>query len=351
MKLLTPADKISLITFGRLSRIVLTAVSTDPFNLAAIEGALATLETDGSTNLSAGIASVSEVLSLSPEKPTLLLLTDGHANRGVCEPENLQRMMNGLFTQCPALGLSIIAYGTDHNADLLKGFATEAHGSYSIVDGLEGAATALGDALGGALSCVAQNVQILCPADSTIAGPYSCVDGVVRVGDIYGGSSTMFLMDLPAGAVTVRGVLVPSMEPFTLEASVSVSTGRDANVELTRLRYRCSELFRRVRIEEITEEEIAAFRALLDDPLFAGNPVRDMLVAEAASLKEAFRGRQRGDPGLMSRILQHEAYTSLGRGTTQAIGDPTTVTSPMSSRMQQRLSSLMRTMSQEPENI
>ena len=360
LKLLTPADKISLVTFGKYSRVILTAVPTDALNLAAIEGAIAALQTDGCTNLSAGIASVSEVLAIEGGlKPTLLLLTDGHANRGVMGAADLQLMMSGLSTQCPGLGISVIAYGTDHNAALLKGFATTAHGSYSIVSGLEDAAIAMGDALGGALSCVAQNVEILCPAGSTIAGPYSCSNGVVKVGDLYAGSSTMFLMDLPAGAVTVRGVLVPSMQAFTVEAVAAVSTERNANVELTRLRYRCSELFRLVRLEQTTAEEITAFRALLADPFLAGNPMTDMLLAEATSLEEAFRARRAGGDGLVSRILQHEAFTSLGRGTTQAISsapvrqtseDPSSTMSPMSSRTQRRMASLMRTMSQEPGN-
>jgi len=86
-----------------------------------------------------------------------------------------------------------------------------------------------------------------------------------------------------------------------------------------------------------------------------------MLLAEATSLEEAFRGRRSGDTGLVSRILQHEAFTSLGRGTTQPISsggahqanqeDPSSTMSPMSSRTQQRMASLMRTMSQEPGNI
>ena len=83
-----------------------------------------------------------------------------------------------------------------------------------------------------------------------------------------------------------------------------------------------------------------------------------MLLAEATSLEEAFRGRRSGDAGLVSRILQHEAFTSLGRGTTQPISsgsahqeDPSSTMSPMSSRTQQRMASLMRTMSQEPGNI
>ena len=360
LKLLTPVDKISLVTFGKYSRVILTAVATDASNLAAIEGAIAALHTDGCTNLSAGIASVSEVLAIGGGlKPTLLLLTDGYANRGVSNSADLQTMMSGLTTQCP-LGLAVIAYGTNHNAELLKGFATAAHGSYSIVSGLEDAAIALGDALGGALSCVAQNVEIICPAGSTIAGPYSCIDGRVRVGDLYAGSSTMYLMDLVTGPVTVRGVLVPSMQAFTVEAVATVSEARDASVELTRLRYKCSDLFRQVRLEQATAEDIAAFRALLGDPFLAGNPMTEMLLAEATSLEEAFRGRRAGGAGLVSRILQHEAFTALGRGTTQAISsggapphpeDPSSTMSPMSSRTQQRMASLMRTMSQEPGNI
>ena len=84
LKLLTPNDKLSLVTFGDNSRILLAAVPTDAAHLSMISETIMGLNTEGCTNLSAGLASAAEVLALDSQlKPMLLLLTDGHANRGI----------------------------------------------------------------------------------------------------------------------------------------------------------------------------------------------------------------------------------------------------------------------------
>jgi hypothetical protein len=292
-------------------------------------------------------------------KPTLLLLTDGHANRGVRGTEALLLMMGGLLNQFPTLSLSVVAYGTSHNAELLKGFAELGRGPYNIVETLEDAATSIGVALGGALSCVAQNVEVLCPVGATISGPYSCVDGRVRIGDLFSGTDTMLLMTLPAGPVVVKGMFVPSMKAFNLEAEVTVTTERNVDVELTRLRYKCSDLFRRLRADLDTRlrVDIAAFREALNAPFLADNPITAMLLGEAKSLEEAFTLMQGGNSsdGLMARLVQHEVYSTLGgatqpiRGSSGGQEDPVaTQLSPMTSRTQRRMADLMRTMSQEP---
>lgn len=361
LKLLTSNDKLSIVTFGDMSRVIISCVKTDASHINGVEGAIDALYTEGCTNISAGLASVSEILSMHHDvaKPTLLLLTDGHANRGVRGTDSLLSMMSGLLTQFPTLSLSVVAYGTSHNAELLKGFAELGRGPYNIVETLEDAATSVGVALGGAMSCVAQNVEVLCPVGATISGPYSCVDGRVRVGDLFSGTDTMLLMTLPAGPVAVKGMFVPSMKAFNLEAEVTVTTGRNVDVELIRLRYKCSDLFRQLRagLDTGLLADISAFREALNDPFLADNPITAMLLGEATSLEEAFTIMQRGDSseGLMTRLVQHEAYSTLGgatqpiRGSSGGQEDPAaTHLSPMTSRTQRRMADLMRTMSQDP---
>jgi Mg-chelatase subunit ChlD len=358
LKLMTPADTISLVTFGNASRILLSAVPTDAAHLNAIDAAIANLKTDGCTNLSAGLASVQEILQMSgTQKPLLLLLTDGYANRGVMEAAGLNRIMGTIYEQFPNLGVSVIAYGTDHNAALLKDFAQLTNGSYSIVGNLEDAALTMGYALGGALSCVAQNVELVC-AGATVEGPYRCTDGRITIGDLHEGVESLILLNTD-GVVTVRGSFVPSLEAFSVEAT-PVTMGRSIDIELTRLRYTCSGLFKEMRqwgsMEPLARDSlvarVGAFRAGLNDPFLEGHAITGMLKGEGVSLDQALEIVMHSPhTDIDSQIQQHEAFTSLGRGTTRPIystEDPSaTVLSPMTSRRQQQMASLMRNASQE----
>ena len=200
LKLMTPADKISVVTFGESSRILLSAVSTDAAHCSSISDTISVLETDGCTNLSAGLASVTELLATdSGLKPMLLLLTDGHANRGVSKTDGLKQIMGRIQEQFPTLGFSVIGYGLDHNAELLKAFASDMHGAYSIVEGLEDAALTMGEALGSAISCVAQNVEIHCDPGTTVEGPYTSIGGIIRIGDLYSGTESLYLLKTSGG--------------------------------------------------------------------------------------------------------------------------------------------------------
>jgi hypothetical protein len=111
--------------------------------------------------------------------------------------------------------------------------------------------------------------------------------------------------------------------------SVSTDTSRNVGIELTRLRYRCSDLFRRIRLgsegEAALRAEVAEFRTALADEAYNGQAVAEMLRGEIPSLESALQMRFSPAAGgrinnyLTTQLLQHEAYTSLGRGTSQPI--------------------------------
>ena len=358
LKLMTPADKLSLIAFGENSRTLLSAVPTDAAHCSMIAETIQGLETDGCTNLSAGLANVVELLSTNTGlKPMLLLLTDGHANRGVSKADGLKQIMGRVQEQFPTLGFSVIGYGLDHNADLLKGFAEDMHGAYSIVEGLEDAALTMGEALGSALSCAAQNVEIHCAPGALVEGPYNSIGGIVRVGDLYSGTESLYLLKTES-SVKVRGMTVPAMVPFSVEA-VEVNAGRQADVELTSLRYQCSALFKRLGqcqriIPADLRADIADFKARLMDPFLDNHAITTMLLSEVNSLEAAGQAILDGH-SVQARATQHAAFTSLGRGTSRPIqecSDPSaTVLSPTRSAAQQRVASLMQTMSHDGGNI
>jgi len=327
LKFLVAEDKLSIVTFGEDSKIVVKHVNAEPASIPMLEHAIESLNVNGCTNLSAGLASIREILGECGEdhrKVSLLVLTDGHANRGASTPFDLKAIVKRIHELFPAMTMNFIAYGDDHNAELLKDLATEVTGSYSTVEGLEGAALTMGDALGGAISCVAQNVAIQVPEGTTVEGPFKIVDNRITIGDLYAGSEKLLLIKKPAGAVTIGGVTLPDLEQFNTEVTdITTNTERNAEIDLTRLRYECGRLFHTLRTQRSQSLDLSAFRTALEDPFLAGNPVTAMLRAELASLEAALEHLRYGMTSqLLARLTQHEAYNYTGAGTSAGITSP-----------------------------
>lgn len=354
---LTDSDELSLITFGNDSTVILKRMKMTGPGKEGARGAIEGLNPNGCTNLSAGLASVREVLSSgqgaqggqSRRKEGVLILTDGHANKGVHRPEDLRGLGNRIRELFPTVAISYIAYGTDHNAELLKQMAEDVNGAYSIVADLEGAALTMGEALGDVLSCVAQNVKVGVPAGTKVLGPHRRRDASekeVWLGDLYSGTDILLILEFPDAAdtkIAVEGALLPSLDLFSIEigrATPADPERRDVEVELTRIRYRVSDLFRRIRIEwagegesfttRSLEEELRQIIAALEDSAFEGQPLHELLRNEIPSLRRALdlRGTGAGRYNsrmLQTQLLQHEAFVGLGRGTSLPLQmqDPT----------------------------
>ena len=335
LQFLTPADRLSLVTFGEDSKIVLRGVKADGAAAAAAAAAIAELHTDGCTNLSAGLAAVCQILeggldtggcAATAMKPALLILTDGHANRGASRPDELLSIIKTMGDRFPALSFSFIAYGTEHNANLLQQMSAQQMGPYSVVENIESAALAMGEALGGACSCCAQNVLVRCPAGTKALNPYKATpEGVIRIGDLYSGSEVLLLLELEAGPVIVEGVSLPDMISFRNELIPTFDSTPSPEIELARLRVTCSELFRRIR-EGATDlpalqREVTAFEEAVRATAYDGHPVAEMLRQEVVSLRAALVmvGRRGVDRELTTHIAAHEQYTLLGRGASQPI--------------------------------
>lgn len=381
LTILNAEDKISVITFEDESEIILKRVPADENHKGLIEAKVNAIQPEGSTNLSASLANLKEVIKDESMKTGVILLTDGHANRGIHDTPSLLQMFKKLREDNPLLSIACLAYGTDHNADLLKNISLESSGSYSIVSNLEDAATVIGDVFGSLISCCAQNVKVELPKGSTIEGPFTLKDSsyseTLSIGDIYSGSNTLYIVNLPAAAIrerkpllTLVGTSMPSLDQLTIHCDTGVTNlERNKDVELTLLRYRCASLLKQLadweRLTSIEranlQESVRFFDDKLEESFFAGHSLTEMLKAEVKTMKNSIKmllERRVHAGALRTHILQHESVLTSGRGYTQVVEeseDPSTyeirsaapvdLASPYRNRTQRRVAAAMRTMS------
>ena len=169
LNFLTPADRISVVTFNNSATNVIVNQAITPENRMVLMHHISNIRASGSTNLSAGLLNIRNILqgTVDGMKTGLVILTDGYANMGMTSQEQLSRIIQDMKLQYSALSVNTIGYGLSHNGDLLQGLALQGGGAYNIVHSEEHVATVFGSILGGLVSCVAQNVEITIPSDWT----------------------------------------------------------------------------------------------------------------------------------------------------------------------------------------
>ena len=321
---LQEVDKVSLITFGEDSNILLNRITYSSSTKETIRQQIDALQVDGWTNISAGLANVSRVL-MPNEKSGLLLLTDGHANRGVTNITNLETIIVGLKENFPMLSISSIAYGTDHNATLLKLVAEKSQGTYSIVDSIESTAFAFGDALGGLLSAYAQMVKVIVPPGTTVSGPLIITNNCIKIGDIYTGTKSLVLFKIPTSDLAnckLEATLLPSLELFQKDLVFSQLTTRDKEIELTKLRYKCSEILSKLnKYWSLNVVASTAFnnlvhefkqQVMLED--YNGHPIADLLKNELILIERGMLTNTSQDNAYANVVSQHVTSIGLARG-------------------------------------
>jgi len=159
LKELKAGDRFALVNFGDEANVVCEMGEVGRDRKATAESAINRLRTQGCTNLSGGLTlglqqlqSVSEPAAVR----SLMLLTDGHANRGVSEPDGIVDLLKGMLSGGNSKNISVntFGYGADHQADLLRRIseASDPSGSYYFVEAKDDVSSAFGDCLGGLLS-------------------------------------------------------------------------------------------------------------------------------------------------------------------------------------------------------
>lgn len=324
---LTADDYISIITFESHSVIWAKAVQLTATNKEYVASILQKIQPLNMTNLSAGLGNVQAAIQAGPAiKTGVLLLTDGNVNGGIRDQAQLKTIIRNIQEQRAGLTIQCVGYGTDHNAVFLKDVALETSGSYNIVNTIEDVATAYGDALGGIMSCVAQNVEIVLPAGARVLGPHKAVvsEGsiTIHIGDIYADTEKYIMFDCAdGGGTTINAMLLPNLTPYSATVQATEATERSIDIELCRHRYTCVEILTYISTHHtMTAEEksalkarIQAFKVALQDTAYGTNPHAAQLRAEVAVLEETLESQSQEDNAV---INQHISYYGLGRGFT-----------------------------------
>lgn len=210
LKELKAGDRFALVNFGDEARVVCEMGGVGRERKAAAESAINRLCTQGCTNLSGGLTlGLQQLQSVSDPAAvrSLMLLTDGHANRGVSEPDGIVELLKGVLggENSDNISVNTFGYGADHQADLLRRIseASDTPGSYYFVEEKDDVSSAFGDCLGGLLSVVAQNIRL------TIEG---CDGTTVEVAHDKGvrQSATKWTVDLgDIFAEEVKDIVIP----------------------------------------------------------------------------------------------------------------------------------------------
>lgn len=398
LSLLIPDDRLSLVTFSDDSRTFLNRCVATPEEQQAMLYRVNTLVADGSTNMSAGLLEVRDLVEPpgTGRKQGLLLLTDGHANIGVHSEQGLIEILQRIQSDSPGLSLTTVAYGVDHNAEMLTNLAKAGGGAYNVVTNLEDVATVFGDILGGLVSVSAQKVEVQLPRGAEAITSYRCVKDpagitTVYVGDLYADSEvTILFTSAPShGPIRSKGTNMATLDPMdTLLEPTRLQNNQDIPTVLIMAEYRQKvvALLGQMRgARGLVRTDAEALRQnIQDDERIRSHPLTPILIEDIEkALEVSRRGHMTQNETI--EMAQHSAYLGMGRGlrstTTQVpprglrrqmavaslgpedpgVGSrpPTpplppaslpTMTSPFANRYQTQIATVMRTMSSQPQD-
>lgn len=412
LSLLSPEDRLSLVTFSDDSKTFLNRAIPTPEERQAIQYRVNNLTPEGSTNMSAGLLEVRGLVEppSSGRKQGLVLLTDGHANVGVHTEQGLIEILQRIQTESPGLSLTTVAYGVDHNAEMLTNLAKAGGGAYNVVTNLEDVATVFGDILGGLVSVSAQKVEVQLPPGATAITSYRTVTDpsgmtTVYVGDLYADAEVTILFNSSPslGPIRVKGTDMTTLNAIDtiVEPQLLASTAT-IPVTLIMAEYRQKVVALLADMRTATARGLARgtgsvradaetlLKQIQEDDRVRDHPLKPMLVED---LEQAIQLAQRGHMTQNETIemAQHSAYLGMARGlrsmtshippapraragglrrqmavgSLSSSGDPnsrpssppmapalsSTMTSPFANRIQTQIATVMRSMSsQHPDD-
>ncbi len=376
LPLLTERDQISLVTFDDTAKTYLTRNAVTAQNKQALEYKIQQIRTDGSTNLSAGLLTAGDIFEqgraeAAERKQGLIVLTDGHANIGIRdEAQLLELVRTQLLAKNPGLSLTTVAYGEDHNADLLSKMSIEGGGSYNIVKNLEDVASVFGEILGGLLSISAQMVEVSFPPDVEVdtVYPKEVLEGgvtCVRIGDLYAEAeqTVLFKSSPDQGPIRVTGVALPGFDRVDVRQQPELlgqDEEPDTTLKMAYYRNQVSRLLKDSRLSARSRSELAReaqdLKMLLEASSFRENILVQMMIEDLNNIIEINTSAPSMyglAPTVTSHMAQHETYLGVARGLrspTNTISAPAPA-APRRPRRARGTAAAAPSMAPEPEEI
>ncbi|MFF0291535.1 VWA domain-containing protein [Streptomyces sp. NPDC005262] len=205
---LRPEDNFGLVAFDDQVQVVVPAGPLTDKD--AVKSAISALRPGGSTDLSAGyLRGLQEAEQVARDAgATVLLVSDGHANRGVTDPEILGEKADQAFHR--GITTSALGIGQEYDEHMLAALARDGRGNDGMAEHTDAAAQFIAAQVDGLLAQAAQAVCLLLRMEPALRGvdlvnelPVTATtDGpLVELGSLYSGETRTLtlVLDLPAG--------------------------------------------------------------------------------------------------------------------------------------------------------
>jgi len=166
---LAATDKFGLVVWDDTVQTQFSPALMDEKGKQSALEAIKQVRAGATTNLSGGLLQgLSEAISdpdlAEPGRTSsVLLFTDGLANRGLTDSAKIAECMKGALEDCSDNQPSVFTFGfgEDHDAEMLRTIADVGEGLYYYIENKEAIPQTFADCLGGLLSVVAQNMVLV----------------------------------------------------------------------------------------------------------------------------------------------------------------------------------------------
>jgi Ca-activated chloride channel family protein len=153
-------DYLSVVTFDDNALVELALTQIKSANLADLRTKIAAIQTGGSTNIEAGYRYGLAEAAKTPAgvESTLVLLSDGEANRGVTDPVQLGQLAAAATEHL--VSTSTIGIGEGYDETILNAMSVSGTGNHFAAFRLEEAVDGLSDEIDGLLKKTIANLKI-----------------------------------------------------------------------------------------------------------------------------------------------------------------------------------------------
>lgn len=263
-------DIVALVVFSDGAEAIMPATKVGDGSW--IESAVARLEPGGSTNLHAGMMLGFEEVERNFDvrrNNRVILLTDGIANRGVTDPEEIASAARGYNER--GIYLSTIGLGHEFNDSLLSKLATQGKGAYHFIDSAAEMDKVFRQEVSGLVQKAASDVVVVIRPEPSVT-----VEAVTG----YEGRP-------PSGPIQVRVRDMGTGDSQVLLAHLTVDSGQSGRRDIVTVELRYQDLFSK-REEVITRQIVAdASRLSSYDPTWDVEVLRNVTIQRTAEgLKE-----------------------------------------------------------------
>lgn len=228
---LQPEDYLSIVAYDDLVQTVLPPQLVKDKD--AIKAVIRQVRAGGLTNLSGGwLMGCDHVESqqITEQLTRVLLLTDGFANRGVCEPELLVNVANdkakiGIVT-------TTLGFGNRFNEDLLIDIAEGGGGNFYFIQSADDAENVFSIEMESLTSVVGQNLKVNLATENQIQvaevlNKYSVLkepSGIeIHLGDVYKVESKPLVLQFSIPAIAQEGELTLGILNYSYQSVVDGS--------------------------------------------------------------------------------------------------------------------------------